>query len=223
MGGSIMSRFEKFAAERDVIKRIEQLRADGFQDDEITVISRHKLEYAYLKYRDVNFKDAEGTTWDKFMSMFSNDDPEDKVLGDFDITDSEREHFKEALGRGEILLLKDKYGVNEEGYVRNETRDFHETQHQDAQSLEEGAMRDERLDIQKEMRRRYDDASYDYPDRAGAAARDGKTAVYNKVDDKEYGYSQTPYKQKDRRHGRIDDPEYGYTKRPGNEYGYKQK
>lgn len=218
-----MSHFEKFAAERDVIKRIEQLRADGFRDDEITVISRHKLEYAYLKYRDVNFKDAEGTTWDRFISMFSNDDPEDKVLGDFDITDSEREHFKEALGRGEILLLKDKYGVNAEGYVRNETRDLHETQRQDAQGLEEGAARDERLDIQKEMRRRYDDAPYDYPDSSRTAGQDKKSVIYSKVDDKEYGYSQKPYKQKDRRYGRLDENEYGYTKRPGNEYGYKQK
>ncbi|MCD2137921.1 general stress protein [Salinicoccus halitifaciens] len=218
-----MSRFEKFAAERDVIERIEALRDDGFRDDEITVISRQKLEYAYMKFRDVNFRDSEGTTWDKFISMFSDGGPEDKVLGDLDISETEKEHFKEALDRGEILLLKDEYGVREEGYVRNETRDFHETQRQDAQGLESEAMRDERLEIQKEMRRRYDDASYDYPDASRAAGKEEKTAVYRKVDDGEYGYSSKPYKQKDRRYGNLDESEYGYKKVPGSEYGYKKK
>ncbi|SOC43833.1 general stress protein [Salinicoccus kekensis] len=216
-----MSRFEKFAAERDVIERIEALRADGYRDDEITVISKQKLEYAYMKFRDVNFRDSEGTTWDKFLSMFSDGGPEDKVLGDLDITDTEKEHFKEALDRGEILLLKDEYGVREEGYVRNETRDFHETQRQDAQGLESEAMQDERLEIQKEMRRRYDDSSYSYPDASHAA--EDRTSGSLKVDDGEYGYSKEPYKQKDRRYGKLDENEYSYTKRPGNEYGYEQK
>ncbi len=208
-----MSRFEKFAAERDVIERIEQLRADGFRDDEITVISNRKLEYAYLKYRDVNFKAAEGNTWDKFVSMFSNDDPKDRVLGEFDITDSERAHFKDALDRDEILLLKAGYGVPEEGYVRNETREHHETQQQDAQGLETEAAREERMEIQKEMRRRYMDASYDYPKSAGRTVeQDDHITLKDTTDGKEYGYPSN-----------VEASEYGYTKRPGKEYGYKQK
>lgn len=140
-----MSRFEKFATEQDVMERIEQLRADGFEETDITVISNQKLEDAYLKYRSVNFKNSEGTTWDKFVSMFSYDDPKDKVLGGFDITDSEKEHFKDALDRQEILLLKEGHSAGE-GYVQNEPREYHETQQQDAQAMESEAAQNERLD-----------------------------------------------------------------------------
>lgn len=143
-----MSRFEKFAAEHDLMKRIEQLRTEGFEENEITVISKQKLEDAYLKYRSVNFKNSEGTTWDKFVSMFSDDDPKDKVLGGFDITDSEKEHFKYALDRKEILLLKEDHAADEDGYVQEEAREYHETQQQDAQAMEAQAAQNERLDAQ---------------------------------------------------------------------------
>lgn len=141
-----MSRFEKFATEQDVMERIEQLRSEGFEEPEITVISSPKLENAYLKYRSVNFKNSEGTTWDKFVSMFSDDDPKDKVLGAFDITDSEKEHFKYALDRQEILLLKENHMADEERYVQNEPREYHEPQQQDAQAMETEVEQNERLD-----------------------------------------------------------------------------
>ena len=141
-----MSRFEKFATEQDLMERIEQLRTEGFEETDITVISSQKIENAYLKYRDVNFKNSEGTTWDKFVSMFSDDDPKDKVLGAFDITDSEKEHFKYALDRQEILLLKEGHAADEQRYVQNEPREYHETQQQDAQAMEAEAAQNERLD-----------------------------------------------------------------------------
>src|SRR5690625_4604139 len=132
-----MSSYEKFATEQDVMERIEQLRAEGFEEADITVISSQKLESAYLKYTSVNFKNSEGTTWDKFVSMFSDDDPKDKVLGAFDITDSEKEHFKHALDREEILLLKEGHAAGEESYVQKEPREYHETQQQDTQAMED--------------------------------------------------------------------------------------
>lgn len=143
-----MSRFEKFATEQDLMKRIEQLRTEGFEEADITVISSQQLESAYLKYKSINFKNSEGTTWDKFISMFSDDDPKDKVLGGFDITDSEKEHFKYALDRQEILLLKEDHMADEDKYVQNEPREYHETQQQDAQAMETEAAQNERLDAQ---------------------------------------------------------------------------
>ncbi|CAM4364505.1 general stress protein [Lacicoccus alkaliphilus] len=219
-----MSRFEKLASEKDVVERLEQLQEEGVRDDEITVISGQKLEFAYLKFRDVNFKDAEGTTWDKFTSMFSDADPKDKVLADFDITESEKEHFKDALDRDEILLLKEPYGVQEEGHAGNETRDFHETQQQDAQGLESKAARDERMDAQSDIPRRQRDPSYDYPSSRGRAVeQDDDVTLKDTADDREYGYGARADEQKkrpsDRHH--LDDSEYGYTKRPDETYGYK--
>src|SRR5699024_11161323 len=125
-----MSRFEKFATEQDVMEKMEQLRREGFEEYDIRVIYKQKLEDAYIKYKSVHFKNSEGTTWDKFLSMFSDDDPKDKVLGGFNITDSEKEHFKYALDRQEILLLKEDHMADEDKYVQNEPREYHETQQQ---------------------------------------------------------------------------------------------
>lgn len=174
-----MSRFEKFAAERDVMERIEQLRTDGFKDEEITVISKQKLEYAYLKFRDVNFKNSEGTTWDKFVSMFSDDDPVDKVLREFDITDSEREHFKDALERKEILLLKNTYGFREEGHVQSATPEFHETQQQDAQGLETEAEQNTRMDAQKVTPK--PQSNYSYNQQSGYSYDHGTESEHDRL------------------------------------------
>lgn len=157
-----MSRFEKFATEQDVMERIEQLRTEGFEESDITVISSQKLEDAYLKYRSVNFKNSEGTTWDKFISMFSDDDPKDKVLGAFDITDSEKEHFKHALDRREILLLKENRAVDEKRDVQNEPREYHETQQQDTQAMETEAAQNERLDARNTATGAAGGYSYDH-------------------------------------------------------------
>src|SRR5699024_12360440 len=88
-GGLIMSRFEKFATEQDVMERIEQLRTDGLEEADITVISSQKRENAYLKYRHLNFKHSEGTTRDKIDSMFSDDETKDKGMSALDITNRE--------------------------------------------------------------------------------------------------------------------------------------
>lgn len=170
-----MSRFEKFATEQDLMERIEQLRKDGFEETDITVISSQKLENAYLKFRSINFKHSEGTTWDKFVSMFSDDDPKDKVLGAFDITDSEKEHFKHALDRQEILLLKESHKTD----AQDESRQYHETQQQDTQAMETEAAENERIDAhttatESAGRHSYDHGSDTESDRLHTADEDDR-------------------------------------------------
>lgn len=118
-----MSRFEKFENEFDLTTRLEQLRTDGVNDPSITVISKESLQDESLKYTDVNFKNAEGTAWDKFISIFSDNDPVDKVFSDIDMSDAEQEDLKNALENGDILLLVDSFGMQDEGV----TEDVQET------------------------------------------------------------------------------------------------
>lgn|SRR5699024_3089205 len=217
-----MSRFEKFATEQDVMERIEQLRAEGFEEADITVISSQKLESAYLKYTSVNFKNSEGTTWDKFVSMFSDDDPKDKVLGAFDITDSEKEHFKYALYKEEILLLKEGHAVNDERYVQEEPREYHETQQQDMQAMETEAEQNERLDARNtateaSVRNRTDDPYEDEPEDAVRHASVRGSKGVDIEDDNDITLKDTENEEK-----KNDAPlkdEYDYNSRQ--EYDYK--
>ncbi|CAM4324800.1 DUF2382 domain-containing protein [Lacicoccus alkaliphilus] len=102
-----MSKMEKFKSEQELVGRIEQLRADGVRDDEITVFSKDSLENTSLNYTDVNFKDAEGSAWDKFAAFFTSEEPEERVMKDMNLSESEQQEYINAMQAGDILLYVD--------------------------------------------------------------------------------------------------------------------
>lgn len=99
-----MSKIEKFKSEQELVGRIEQLRADGVRDEDISVFSRDSLENTSLNYTDVNFKNAEGSAWDKFAAFFTSEEPEERVMKDLNLSESEREEYVSAMQDGDILL-----------------------------------------------------------------------------------------------------------------------
>ncbi|SOC43560.1 DUF2382 domain-containing protein [Salinicoccus kekensis] len=99
-----MSKIEKFKSEQELVGRIEQLRAEGVRDDEITVFSQDSLENTSLNYTDVNFKDAEGSAWDKFAAFFTSEEPEERVMKDLNLSESEQQEYINAMQAGDILL-----------------------------------------------------------------------------------------------------------------------
>lgn len=102
-----MSKMEKFKSEQELVGRIEQLRADGVRDDEITVFSKDSLENTSLNYTEVNFKDAEGSAWDKFAAFFTSEEPEERVMKDMNLSESEQQEYINAMQAGDILLYVD--------------------------------------------------------------------------------------------------------------------
>ena len=102
-----MSKMEKFKSEQELVGRIEQLRADGVRDDEITIFSKDSLENTSLNYTDVNFKDAEGSAWDKFAAFFTSEEPEERVMKDMNLSESEQQEYINAMQAGDILLYVD--------------------------------------------------------------------------------------------------------------------
>ncbi|MCD2137812.1 general stress protein [Salinicoccus halitifaciens] len=100
-----MSKIEQFKSEQELIGRIEQLRADGVNDDDITVFSKEKLEGTSLNYTNVNFKSADGTAWDKFVSFFTSEAPEERAMADLGLNDENKQEYLTALQAGDILLF----------------------------------------------------------------------------------------------------------------------
>lgn len=122
-GGVLMRKFENFKSEQELIGRIEQLRADGVSDENITVFSNQELEGTSLNYTNVNFKSADGTAWDKFVSFFTSEKPEERAMADLGLDEANREEYMTALQAGDILLFvsdeapsasEDDLGNNEE-------------------------------------------------------------------------------------------------------------
>ncbi|WP_052747311.1 DUF2382 domain-containing protein [Salinicoccus sediminis] len=99
-----MRNIETFTNEEELNGRIEQLKAEGVNEDDITVVSREELAGSAVGYTGVNFRTSEGNAWDKIVSWFSDENPEDRVMTELDVDSREEGEYKEALDRGEILL-----------------------------------------------------------------------------------------------------------------------
>lgn len=102
-----MSRIENYVTENDALTRVEELRAEGVADRDITVLSQQPIHNDTFAGSDVNFQDAEGSAWDKFVSFFSPDNPEEKVLNDLGLSESEQVQYRNSLNAGEVLVYVD--------------------------------------------------------------------------------------------------------------------
>lgn len=98
---------ETFSNEETLLRRIDQLKAEGISEHDIHVISKHKLEGSALDYTDVQYKNAEGTFGDKVAAFFTGEDPQSRVYDKLDLTDSEKVEYENAIESGQILLYVD--------------------------------------------------------------------------------------------------------------------
>jgi uncharacterized protein (TIGR02271 family) len=112
-----MRKIESYMSEQELLGRIEQLKSEGVAEKQITVVSREALEGSSLNYTDVNYKTSEGSAWDKIVSWFSAEDPEERVMTGLNLNPQEEEEYKEALDSGKILLY-----VNDE--IEGDTTDY---------------------------------------------------------------------------------------------------
>lgn len=107
-----MHKIETFAKEEELLRRIEQLKAEGVVENAITVVADKDLAGDALNYTEVNYKAAGGSAWDKIASWFTEDEPEDRVMSELELGAEEEAEYRSALDRGDFLL-----------YVNNRTAD----------------------------------------------------------------------------------------------------
>ncbi|GAB3068533.1 DUF2382 domain-containing protein [Salinicoccus sesuvii] len=112
-----MRKIESYTSEQEMLGRIEQLKSEGVNEDQITVVSREELEGSSLNYTDVEYKTSEGSTWDKIVSWFTAEQPEDRVMTNLNLSTQEEDEYKQALDSGKILLY-----VNDE--MEGDTTDY---------------------------------------------------------------------------------------------------
>lgn len=162
-GGVLMRKFENFKSEQELIGRIEQLRADGVSDDDITVFSKEGLEGTSLNYTNVNFKSADGTAWDKFVSFFTSEKPEERAMADLGLDEANREEYMTALQAGDILMF-----VSEEARSASEENLGNNEEDEANIQSDDDAVGGERHDA--EYRREEDDPGLPGTDRAAAVS-----------------------------------------------------
>ncbi|WP_462421331.1 YsnF/AvaK domain-containing protein [Salinicoccus sp. Marseille-QA3877] len=115
-----MRKIETFVTEEELLRRIEQLKAEGVEENAMTVVADKDLAGDALNYTEVNFKAAEGSAWDKIASWFTEDEPEDRVMSDLELSAEEEAEYKSALDRGEFLLYINNRTADADTYAGND-------------------------------------------------------------------------------------------------------
>lgn len=115
-----MRKIETFATQEELLRRIEQLKAEGVVENAMTVVADKDMEGDALDYTEVNFKAAEGSAWDKIASWFTEDEPEDRVISDLELNAEEEATYKSALDRGDFLLYVSNRTADTDTYAGND-------------------------------------------------------------------------------------------------------
>ncbi|QXE00719.1 general stress protein [Terribacillus sp. DMT04] len=110
---------ESFNNEANAIVRLNELVTAGVPEEDVTVIVDKKPDDSILAdKREVNYKEANGSFGNKFSSFFSSSDPEEKVLKNLELSDTEKNRYTEELKAGKVLLYaKNKPAAETTGQV----------------------------------------------------------------------------------------------------------
>lgn len=150
-----MNNFESFRTERDLLRRIEQLREAGIKDSEMHVISANNLTSTDLDYVDVTVDsgNVEPTFGDKVTAFFTGESPEEVAFDRFHFDDDVRYEVSNSIRNGNYILVIDKEGYyDDELYFsgRNEFVDEDLRNNPDLTDDERIRLHEERLRVSKD-------------------------------------------------------------------------
>lgn len=100
-----MTTIEIYSNIDELSDKIYELRAEGVKDSNMTVVAKNRFKATFLRYTKVPFRKADGTMWDKVAAKFLDENSEERVLGQLNLTGDDHQKFKTAVDNGDILLL----------------------------------------------------------------------------------------------------------------------
>lgn len=121
-----MRKFERLNSEQEVLNHLEDLVSQGVNENDVKVVSKYRIEEVSARFPDVDFKDSEGGIMDKIAALFSDEEPEDKMLNSMELTHEEREECRQAIDQGQFIVFNahndfdgalegDRYDMSQDG------------------------------------------------------------------------------------------------------------
>ncbi|ANU09910.1 hypothetical protein BBH88_06160 [Planococcus antarcticus DSM 14505] len=106
-----------FDSETEVLKKIEEMKAQGSSEDDMYVMARDKDQISMVRGRtDVDYKSSEGNWMDKFMGFLSGNESSREAFSGMGVDDAEADRYYNEVQNGKILLFVDReYGANYDG------------------------------------------------------------------------------------------------------------
>ncbi|MBI5975040.1 general stress protein [Staphylococcus canis] len=113
-----MTKFEVARNEEEAIKIVESFLRNGYNENEITVISREKLKTDRFNDSQIQHKSTNATISDKFMRFFIGEDAEEAVLTRYNFNDNDKEDLKQDISNNKIVIIGQKDNIKN-GEVAN--------------------------------------------------------------------------------------------------------
>lgn len=96
--------FEVFDEIGNVSKRVQQLRHEGIDERRIVLFSKHSPPTEFTREHDVDIRMGEGNLWQKFESLFTDKDGEERATEDLQLNQHEEEAFSKAMDADQYVL-----------------------------------------------------------------------------------------------------------------------
>ncbi|MDY5059685.1 general stress protein [Staphylococcus simulans] len=116
-----MANITVLTSQDEIFDTLKRRLDEGYTKDEISVISKNKLNLGSVASTDMTVQSTSGTFSDRIARLLTGEDGEQAVLLQYDLSDTERQILKRELLNGNIVVLADKHDIS-----RKEFKDEHE-------------------------------------------------------------------------------------------------
>lgn len=100
---------ETFETEQDVLRKIEDLKTEGYDDTDMYVMARSDDQLSLVRGRtEVDYHASEGNWMDRFASFLTGDENVHKAFLNMGINEHESEAYYQKVQDGHLLLYVNK-------------------------------------------------------------------------------------------------------------------
>ncbi|WP_166805796.1 general stress protein [Jeotgalibacillus sp. R-1-5s-1] len=112
---------ETFHSEQDVLRKIEDLKLQGYKEEDMYVVARDKDELSLVRGRtDADVESVEGNWWDKFKAFVSGDSSVREAFDRMGMEKEDSERYYDEVRNGAFLLYADnEYADSDDRYMRS--------------------------------------------------------------------------------------------------------
>lgn len=101
-----MNYFELYDTQEAVLDRLEQLKGEGFYEEDIHLLGRDDAEFTALEYTEVNYH-SHVPNERGLREILSNTEPAERFLNRYNLGEDEIEKYLFKISEGNFLMFYD--------------------------------------------------------------------------------------------------------------------
>ncbi|MCY1565595.1 general stress protein [Staphylococcus pettenkoferi] len=120
----------------ELFNEIDKKRSEGYENYELTVLSRTKLKDERIHDSEISLIVTSGTFSDAMAKMLTGEDSEGAVLANYDLSEEEQERYKKEILNDKLILVASKDESNHKevednnaAYTDEEVNDQNKDEH----------------------------------------------------------------------------------------------